>query len=463
MLKPLDHRGYKLFHEGTIALAEVEHNGIKMDLEYLHKTIAQVKTKTTKQQQSLVESKIGKEWKKRFGGETKMGSRTQLATLLFDTLGYKCPDRTEDGKIPMEEPILRDMNIGFVNDWLTWQKWMKVESTYLRGLLKHITKSGFLHPSFSLNTTLVYRSSSQDPNFQNIPIRDDEFAKLIRRAFIARNMNYYFGESDFSGAEVCISCSYHKDPKMIHYVTNPKSNMHFDMALQIFMLTRGQMVKPIRDHVKNKFVFPQFYGDYYYQCAKLLWEAIRKFDLRTEDETPLKLHLRRNGIRRFGPKDPKDRAMPGTFVHHMREVEKDFWGNRFRVYSDWKDEWWYRYLENGYCDTYTGFRFESAMNKKHVCNYPIQGSAFHCLLWCLIRIVKLLRKYKMKTRIIGQIHDSIVSDIYYKEKRQFLEMVQEVMSVELMKHWKWIIVPMKVDSEISTRGGSWFTKEKFEL
>ena len=462
VVKPVNHRGYKLFHDGAVALAEVEHNGIRMDVDYLHRAIEMVHARTERQETSLARSKLGREWKKRFGSETKLGSRPQLAEMLFGVMKLKCSKLNDRGHPIMDEEALRDLNSPFVSRWLTWQKWRKAESTYLRGLLGHVASDGRLHPSFSLNTTLVYRSSSQDPNFQNQPIRDQEFAELVRRAFIASDRNHYFGESDFNGAEVRVSCCYHKDPVMINYVLDKTTDMHRDMAMQIFLLAADQMTTEVRYCAKNKFVFPQFYGDYYHQCARLLWHAIDRMKLRTADGIPMRRHLRRMGIRNFGPLDPRQHARPGSFVHHLREVENDFWQNRFRVYGDWKEDWYQDYLERGYFDSYTGFRFSSPMSRKHVSNYAIQGSAFHCLLWCLIRIVRLLKKYKMKSMVVGQIHDSIVSDIYYRERRQFFEMVHEVMSQELVKHWKWICIPMEVDMEISDRGGSWFAMRKYD-
>ena len=102
------------------------------------------------------------------------------------------------------------------------------------------------------------------------------------------------------------------------------------------------------------------------------------------------------------------------------------------------------------------------MDKKQCVNYPIQGSAFHCLLWSLIQLQKEIKKRKMKTLIIGQIHDSILADVPTKELRTYCELAKEIMTERLLKHWKWIIVPMEVDCEVAPAGKSWFEKKGIE-
>ena len=66
----------------------------------------------------------------------------------------------------------------------------------------------------------------------------------------------------------------------------------------------------------------------------------------------------------------------------------------------------------------------------------------------------------MKSCIIGQIHDSIVSDILENERDDYIEIINNVMINDLKKHWKFIITPMEIEIEISPVGTSWFEKEK---
>ncbi|KKL05637.1 hypothetical protein LCGC14_2604030, partial [marine sediment metagenome] len=79
-------------------------------------------------------------------------------------------------------------------------------------------------------------------------------------------------EVDYSGLEVRIAACYHQDPNMLKYINNPASDMHGDMAKQIFKLPKLDKAitehKVLRDAAKNGFVFPEFYGDYYKNCAE---------------------------------------------------------------------------------------------------------------------------------------------------------------------------------------------------
>ncbi len=111
------------------------------------------------------------------------------------------------------------------------------------------------------------------------------------------------------------------------------------------------------------------------------------------------------------------------FTEHIKKIEDDFWNRRFKVYSRWKDKWWGSYQKNGYVSMYTGFRCSGIMRKNECINIPIQGSAFHCLLWSFIQVDKISREQNWKSRLIGQIHDAMVLDVHPDE----LDMVKTIL------------------------------------
>jgi len=225
----------------------------------------------------------------------------------------------------------------------------------------------------------------------------------------------------------------------------------------------AQRIKAIRYWGKSGFVFPQFYGDWYLSCAESMWKAITRQGLKLRDGTTLKQHLSKKGIKKLGSLDPKVRPVKGTFIQHIKEVEHDFWHNRFKVYNQWKEDWYNLYLKNGKIETLTGFVIEGLHDRKQIINYPIQGVAFHVLLWSLIRIQKLLVKYKMKSLIIGQIHDSIVADVPKDERKTYLKIVNQVTTQDVIKHWPWINTPLEIEAESTPLNKSWFEKEKIDL
>jgi len=453
--------GYQLLHQGMRELAIVERNGIRIDTDRMAQTKATLAKEITALQVEMKGDEVWKLWRRRFGQRTNLTSRDQMATILFDEMGYEPSSETGGGKAKMDEESLQKIDIPFVNNWTRHARYEKTLGTFLKGIEKEVV-NGRLHPSFNLHTARTYRSSSDSPNFQNFPVRDKEIAELIRNLFIA-SKGCVLVENDFKGIEVSMSACYHKDPVFTSYITTPGKDMHRDMAAQLYCLDPKDVCKDARYGAKNKFVFPQFYGDYYVACARQLWEWMEKGKLKGPDGKSLKRHLKRHGILRRGDCDPDSKPQDETFEKHVKSVEDDFWNNRFMVYGKWRKEWFAQYLDKGYFDLLTGFRVYGSFGRNAVTNYPVQGSAFHCLLWTLIQVNRKLRKYKMKSKVVGQIHDSLIGDINIKELRDYLEIVEETTSVELRKHWPWITVPMVIEYEIAPKGGTWFEKQEVKF
>jgi DNA polymerase-1 len=342
---------------------------------------------------------------------------------------------------------------------------MKLEkalATSLKGIKREVDPNGRLHPAFNLHLVTTYRSSSDSPNFQNIPIRDPELGKLVRRCFIPSRGNRLV-EIDYGGIEVKVAACYHKDPMMIRYLNNPEMDMHRDMAAQCYKLPKEEVDKLVRYCGKNMFVFPEFYGSYYVDCARHLWQAIQQMSLKTVSGVPLDKWLRRKGIDRLGHCNPELEPEHGTFELHIKEVEKNFWNNRFPVYRDWKKKWWGSYCDKGYYKTLTGFICSGVMNRKEVINYPVQGSAFHCLLWSLIRLQEFIEREGLETMLVGQIHDSIIADVPPSEFDYFIENAKRIMTKKITKHWKWINVPLEVEADACEVGETWFDKKPVKI
>lgn len=461
-MKPITNQAYKLMHDGCVALSQVEANGIRIDTDYLEKAIRDTGVRINEISDKLKQYKIYRVWRKTYGSKTNLGSREQLGKILFDVMKYSCPSRTKTGRPTADENNLKSTGLKFIDVYLRFEKLKKARSTYLRNILRE-SVDGFLHPNFPLHLVQSYRGSSDHPNFQNIPVKDPEIGELVRRAFIARK-NHQLVEIDFKGAEICCATCYHKDPQMIKYIENPKLDMHRDVAAEIYMVKRNQVTYWMRDAGKNRFIFPEFYGDYYINRAMDLWKAIEELNLKVEETGyDLYSHLETMGIYELGACDPDEDPEDGTFEKHIQDIEYDFWNKRFKVYNQWKKDWWEAYQEDGFFKTLTGFIIEGNLNRKQTINYPIQGSAFHWLLWCLIRIQKLMRKYKMRSFLVGQIHDSIVGDIHKRERKDYLEIVKQVVCEDIRKHWKWIIVPLTVEVGVTPVGGSWYEKEEIKI
>ncbi len=452
----------------------MEGNGIRIDVPLLKKTKEDLKDKVRSAKDDIEKASEWRTWKKRYGHKTNIAARQQLAHVLFNELGLPRIKLTDKGNDSTDDEALQQLNHPFTNKLADYFRLEKALNTFIVGIEREIVGDR-IHPVFNLHIARSFRSSSDSPNFQNFPVRNKDIAKIIRSLFIPSPYSC-FSENDFKGIEVGVSACYHQDEVFIDYITTPGKDMHRDMAAQVYMLDPSDVSKDARYGAKNKFVFPQFYGDWYLTCAKNLWDWAIKGKLTTPDGKPLVSldrkgkvtgHLRDMGIRGLGACDPDLDPVKGTFEYHLKMVEKDFWERRFKGYGQWRKDAYKEYLRNGYFDLHTGFRVHGICNRKVVTNYPIQGSAFHCLLWTLIRVNRALRKYKMKSMLVGQIHDSLIGDVRTRELNDYLSIVEEVVTVKLRKYYSdWLTIPLELEYEVTPSfedGGNWYKKREVKF
>lgn len=460
---------YRLFHEGGLALADVEANGIRIDLDHLHKSAKRLTKRRKKLAEEMMAGPEYKAWKKRYKEKANLYSLSQLGHVLFDELKFPYPEgaqfRTKSGKYRTDEEMLDSVDSDFAKKHAQLRRMQKMTSTYLKGILNE-TVDGYLHPCFWLNTVRTYRSSSSTINFQNIPIRDPEFGRMIRQCFIAREGRVLV-EIDFGALEFRIAACFWADPKMIEYAADPDKDIHRDTAMRLFKLKKHEVGKrTTRDWAKNRFVFPVLYGSYYRKCAPHIWEAVCDESNKVEgSEVSIKQHLRSKGIKELGRCDSDYPPQPGTFEHHVKSVEDDF-NQRFPGFGQGKKDWQRKYEETGSYQLMTGFVIKwgrgGLPSKNNLLNDPIQGPGFHCLLWTLIRLNKLIKKRRLESLIVGQIHDCVLLDCPVNELQEILDLAHRIISTDLAKAWDWIKVPLIAEVDVTTVGASWADKKPWK-
>jgi DNA polymerase-1 len=452
---------YNLLHEGVLAFARAEQQGFRVDLEAVKQKKAHIARKIQRFEDKFKETDFFKEWQRSSSKNVNINSHKELKDFLYKVKKLHPPKTTESGLGSTDEESLKQLGIPEL-DLLLEKVRFKKPFDVLSGFEREQVNT-YIHPFYHLHFVTTYRSSSSDPNFQNIPKRDEEVMQLCRSVLYPRP-EHQLMEIDFSGLEVKIATAYHKDSTMIKYLMEGY-DMHSDMAKQLFIMDKFDKSNDahgvLRYATKNGFVFPEFYGDYWKNCAASLacqwgklpkgkWTRGQGIELDTAAFT-LSDHLIAKGINSLS-----------AFEEHVKKIEKDFWENRFPEYAEWKDRWWNAYQKYGYIDMYTGFRCSGVMDRKEAINYPVQGSAFHCNLWSFIQLDKLMQKEKWNTKLIGQIHDSILLDVHPDELKYVSEIAHDITTKQLPKAWTWINVPLEVDAEICEVDRPWSEKKKFK-
>ena len=460
-MPPTTWEAYQLLHDGALALQRAEEQGMRIDVEYCKRKMNVLDRKIERITTKIEPDKLIKLWRKIYGSKFNVNSNAQLANILYSKMHIEPLKRTETGQGSTDDETLTALNIPTLNNILQIRKLRKVRDTYLGAFIREQV-DGILHPFFNLNTVVTFRSSSSNINFQNVPKRDEEAMQLVRSAILPRP-GHQLVELDYGTLEVLISATYHHDKNLIYDAT--QGDMHSDMAVEIFLLDamdkRVPELKHLRDATKNGFVFPQFYGDYYKNNAIYLakkWGNLPIGRWKPEMGVPmpkgstLGRHLIERGITSYE-----------KFETHLQKIEKYFWKVRYKKYGKWREDWVDEYREKGYFDMHTGFRCKGVMSRNDVINYPVQGAAFHCLLWSFIQLDKRMREESWDTRLIGQIHDAIVMDVPPKELEYVIKTAQQVMCQEIRDYWEWITVPLTIEADVCDIDAPWSEKHGYEI
>ena len=447
---------FKLMMDGSDAFADIEENGIRIDIPYLVGQEDEVEKEIGRLEGELKQDPLWGEWTKIHGMNSDLGKREQLSDIVFGTLGFQGKRKTKNDKWATDQSSFEGIYHPFVNKWSEMAELKTLRDTFIKGVLSE-SAQGLLRPMLGLNIATSFRSNCEKPNGQNIPNRNPKIASRIRRGFIPRSKDRVIIESDFSGAEVRAACPYHNDPVMMKYIKEGY-DLHEDMAGQCFNIDQSRVSKAMRGCAKGMFVFAAFYGDWFMAIARNMWGAVDYDKLKTKDGVLVRDHLNSVGLKVLGGGDPR-KLVPGSFEEHMQRVDDKFWNERFRVYTEWKERWWREYLSKGYIQMLTGFICQGVMGRNDVINYPIQGTSFHFLLWVLIELNLWMKEHKMRSQIILQIHDSIILDAFKNEVQTILTKIKELVTIGLPNHWGWINVPLAVESFVGEN--NWWDKEEW--
>lgn len=437
---------YQFYFEGSLVLADMTLEGINVIEQYYHDKMEETKQKIADMKNDFMKLPIVKEFEDAYQRLFDFNSDKDKQ-LLFYEIGGAEKVETKKGNLSISKKSLANIESKrHVKLYQEIQRTQKVLDTYLSGIVREVC-NGKINPFIHLNTVRTLRSSSSNPNFQNVPEHDEESMVTCKQGVVPSKGNWILAW-DFGRIEVCTGCFYHFDPQMIKYVTDAGTDMHRDAAMDILILPQDEMTKDIRFHFgKNGWVFPQFYGDYYGNCVVVMWREVKKLKLNKTNIT-VKEHLQKV----FNSDDPYD-----AFMEHCKGVERKFWEERFKVYGQWRKDIYEEYLKTGIIKTLFGFELTGILSRNDCANHGIQGTAFHLLLWTLIQLAKIWKERKWKSKMIFQIHDSGLVDLYPPERDEIISTIWKIGTQDMPKALSWINVPMEIDFEISKK--NWAEKE----
>lgn len=451
-MKPASPSAYRLMHEGSLALCKMECVGLPVCREELSRAKDAVTQQIRSTEQQMRSMDEYQRQRKKFGIRTKIGSREQLADILYKDLNYPGMQvNPKTGKIIFDDEVLNEIDTPYTKLFKKVQKFHKLNSTYLTGIERELCGDR-VHAVLNTHTVTTYRSSADSPNIQNFPIRDPEIGQILR-SIIRPKPGKVIVEIDYSTLEVVIGACLHGDPTMSEYLLTG-FDFHRATAQECFFME--DVPKPLRQLAKVA-NFSLIYGDFFAAIAAKMWKAVDGLTQENSGVGGQKVfaHLNSKGIKRLGNENDTG---PDTFTGHIQKVCDRFWGQRFPIFAKWRRDTWEDYARKGYLYTRTGFRVWGVYKRNEILNVETQGCAFHCLLRSVIEITRRLEQSSLKSRLVGQIHDSVLAEVPIEEIDEYVGMATEVMTTWLRSQWSWIKLPLSTETEV---GDSWAAKTPY--
>jgi len=370
-------------------LAQIEFEGVRINGDFLN------------DYSKVLEKRIAEEQKKIFemaGEEFNVASPTQVGNILFEKLEIPYRWRkTSTGKYSTDVEKLTELSVNheIVSQILKFRKFSKLKSTYVDALPLLINKrTGRVHSNFNQARAATGRLSSENPNLQNIPIKD-EAGREIRKAFIPRDKNHILLAADYSQIELRLIAEISKDKFMMEAFKEGK-DFHKATAAKVYDVPFDEVTAEQRRNAKTV-NFSIIYG---------------------AGATNLSRQL---GIKRAEAKDLIDNYF-----------------TQFSGLRDYMNETVEYAREHGYVKTLAGrkriLRDINSRNglarsnaERMAINTPIQGSAADMIKLAMIEIHKTLKEEKYKSKMIMQVHDELVFDVYKPELDKLSAMVVDKM------------------------------------
>lgn len=380
-------------------LAFMEYIGFKVNKEVLHEIGFKLSEEIDKLTVEIFELA---------GEEFNINSPKQLGVILFEKLGLPVVKKTKTGYSTNAEVLdeLIDKH-EIVSKIINYRQLVKLKSTYIDGLSAAIAKDGKIHSSFNQMVTATGRISSTEPNLQNIPIRLEQ-GREIRKAFEPSNKDYLILSADYSQIELRVLAHISGDENLIDAFVHGE-DIHRKTASEVFNVPLNDVTSLQRSRAKA-INFGIVYGLSDFGLSRDL--KISRKEAKEYIENYFRRYL---GVKKYMEKviaDAKENGYVSTIMNRIRYIPEINASNRNI----------------------------KMLGERLAMNTPIQGSAADIIKVAMVNVYNKLKERNMKSRLILQVHDELVLEVYKDE----LEIVKELVKSE-MEQAIILKVPLLVD------------------
>lgn len=383
-------------------LAAMELEGINLDKDFLNSLSEALDSDILQLEKNIYEE----------AGETfNIASPKQLGEILFGKMKLiDKPKKTKTGQYSTSEDVLsylaKDHKI--IRDVLEYRGLAKLKSTYVDALPAQIEPTtGRVHTDYMQTVAATGRLSSNNPNLQNIPIRTER-GRQVRKAFVPKNKDYVLMAADYSQIELRVIAALSEEDNMIDAFKNGE-DIHASTAAKVFNVPLEEVTREQRSNAKTV-NFGIIYG-------------VSAFGL--SNQTDLSRTEAKELIDTYYKTYPKLRNYISSQIDFAREhgYVQTVLGRR-------------RYLKdiNGSNQVVRGAAERNAVNA------PIQGSAADIIKLAMINIYNKLEEENYESKMLLQVHDELVFDVYKPE----LEKLKAMVKHEMENAYK-LTVPLDVD------------------
>ncbi|MEQ3665816.1 MULTISPECIES: DNA polymerase I [unclassified Olleya] len=390
-------------------LAAMELEGINLDVDFLNSLSDDLNNDI-----NTLESKIYEV----AGEEFNIASPKQLGIILFEKLKLvDKPKKTKTGQYATGEDILsylaKDHEI--IRNILDYRGLAKLKSTYVDALpLQVEPATSRVHTDYMQTVAATGRLSSNNPNLQNIPIRTER-GRQVRKAFVPRNEDYTLLAADYSQIELRIIAALSEEETMIEAFKNGE-DIHASTASKVFNVPLNEVTREQRSNAKTV-NFGIIYG-------------VSAFGL--SNQTDLSRGEAKELIDTYYETYPKLKKYMSAQVDYARDH------GYVKTILDRR-----RYLK----DINSRNAVVRGAAERNAVNAPIQGSAADIIKIAMINIYNKLEVGNYKTKMLLQVHDELVFDVYKPE----LEKMKTLIKTEMEQAFK---MEVPLDVEVDT-GLNW--------